>query len=78
MCIRDSRTAIKKSSIHDLDDVIDGVGAPLIGVLTEDIDLQNAQSKGRFLPESERSSMVFAAVSRRLDGEYAPLIITRL
>lgn len=75
---RVSRTAIKKSSIHDLDDVIDGVGAPLIGVLTEDIDLQNAQSKGMFLPESERSSMVFAAVSGRLDGEYAPLIITRL
>ena len=78
MINRVSRAAVRKSSIHDLDDVIDGVGAPLIGVLTEDLALQNAQSRGLILPEDTRPSKVFVALSKRLEGIYVPLVIDRL
>ena len=75
---RVSRTAVRKSSIQDLDDVIDGVGAQLIGVLPEDAGLQSGQTRGLFPEESARISLIFSAISRRLEGEYVPLTIHRL
>lgn len=75
---RVSKAALKKSSVTDLDAVVDGVGAPLLGVLPEDSEYQILQTKGMMPSPGHRVASVFDAVSRRIDGEYLPLIIDRL
>lgn len=75
---RVSKTSIRKSSITDLDAVIDGVGAPLLGVIPEDSEYQILQSKGLMPEEGHRISNVYDAISKRIEGHYLPLIIDRL
>jgi septum site-determining protein MinD len=75
---RVSKAAIKKSSITDLDAVLDGVGAMLLGVIPEDSDYQILQTKGCMPEEEHRISMIYDAISRRIDGDYRSLILNRL
>ncbi len=69
---------IKKAGISDLDEIIDSVGAQLIGVIPDDASYRITLNKG--LPLDRKSSVadVFCAISKRIDSEYAPLIIDKL
>lgn len=73
---RVSRTLLKRQIVRDLDDVIDGVGSQLIGVIPEDHETQLALAAGR--PSEPRGDMrkVCSAIVKRMAGEYIPLIVT--
>lgn len=70
-----SRRTMRKSPIKDLDAVIDGVGAQLIGVIPEDTEFQTALAKGEWLEAKNIASLVFEAIAARIEGKYKPLII---
>ncbi|MCI8600898.1 MAG: septum site-determining protein MinD [Oscillospiraceae bacterium] len=70
----DSRQ-IRRQAIKDLDEVIDGVGSQLIGVVPEDGGVQLAAAAG--MPVGCESGMVkvCGAIVRRMAGEYVPLLV---
>ena len=65
---------LRRDVVTDLDAVIDGVGAQLIGVFPGDADIPLRLTRGLPLRENHRVLRIAQAVSRRLDGEYVPLI----
>ena len=66
--------AVARGPISDLDEVIDTVGARLLGVLPESTALHLAAVSGRALPEGEAAT-AFANIARRLEGEQVPLAV---
>ncbi len=73
---RVSHKLLKKRIVTDLDEVIDGVGSQLIGVLQEDQKMQLQISKGLPLSEKSKIVQICKAIALRIDGEYIPLLIT--
>ncbi len=66
---------IQKGMIEDLDEVIDGVGAKLIGVIPFDHNIQLAAAKGERISKKTLSAKVFYCIAKRLQGEYIPLLV---
>ncbi len=66
---------IRKDIITDLDEVIDGVGSQLIGVLPDDPDIQLRLSRGLALGERHRITRICKAIACRISGEYIPLLL---
>ena len=66
---------IRRDVITDLDEVIDGVGSQLIGVLPDDSAIQLRLSRGLALRESHRITRICKTIARRIDGEYLPLLL---
>ena len=66
--------AVARGPISDLDEIIDTVGARLLGVLPESTALHLAAVSGRALPEGEAAT-AFANIARRLEGEQVPLAV---
>lgn len=75
---RVSKDAVKKSSVHDLDDVIDGVGAQLLGVVPENSSYRYCMERGLCPEEQNMVKQVFAVIAKRLEGNQIPLLIERL
>lgn len=75
---RVSKQIMKKSTISDLDEVIDGVGAQLLGVIPESNEYQWALSKGTWVDDKNLIKRVFFAISKRIEGAYIPLIVENL
>jgi len=73
---RVSRRMMKRQIVRDLDEVIDGVGSQLIGVVPEDDEAQLAMASGGLLDSKSEISRVCTAVIRRLFGEYVPMLIS--
>ncbi len=75
---RVSKAGIRKSSIRDLDDVMDGVGAPLKGVIIEETAFRLALEQG--LPPDEKGAawQALCCIARRLNGQRVPLSIRRI
>ena len=73
---RVSKNLMRRQIMHDLDEVIDGVGSQLIGVIPEEREIQLASAAGR--PADPKSDMrkVCTAIVKRMAGEYIPLIVT--
>ena len=67
---------IRRGAIRDLDEVIDGVGSQLIGVVPEDSGVSAAAAAGE--PMDRESGLVKACgvIVRRMAGEYIPLLIS--
>mgnify|MGYP003377858008 FL=1 len=63
-----------RGPIPDLDEVIDTVGARLLGVLPESTALPLAAVSGRALPEGTAAT-AFSNIARRLEGEQVPLAV---
>lgn len=61
--------------LFDLDEVMDTVGIPLIGVVPEDNDIRVCGAKGMPLPTSSAGYKAYTAISRRILGEDVPLTI---
>ncbi|WMJ21861.1 P-loop NTPase [Paludicola sp. MB14-C6] len=74
---RVSKTALKTSDVKDLDEVMDMVGAPLLGVVREDqwivsnLGLTNNPKKA-----TNEMQKTFHAIAKRITGEYVPLVVT--
>ena len=69
--------SFRSGAVKDLDECIDTVGAQLIAVIPESMDLLQASSSGTALPET---GMAFAALDRlaaRLEGRRVPLAVPR-
>lgn len=75
---RVSKAGIRKSSIRDLDDVMDGVGAPLKGVIIEETAYRLALEQG--LPPDEKGTawQALCCIARRLNGQRVPLSIRHI
>jgi septum site-determining protein MinD len=62
-------------ALRDLDEVIDTVGAQLLGVIPEDTQVYAATCCGARLPAESRAGKAFACVAGRMLGERIPLLI---
>ena len=79
----DQRLVINKVSpnfkgeeiLYDLDEVMDSVGIPLIGVVPEDMNIKVCGAKGQPLPPACGGAKAYAAIARRILGEDVPLTI---
>lgn len=73
---RVSKTTMKTSKIKDLDEIIDAVAAPLLGVLAEDEWIMNTFGHNN---DSKKASIqtekAFEAMAKRIEGKYIPLVI---
>ena len=72
---RVSRKFIRRQVVRDLDEVIDGVGSQLIGVVPEDPEVTLFSSFGRMPDPRGELQRICKAVCQRLDGQYVPLMI---
>ena len=72
---RVSRKFIRYQVVRDLDEVIDGVGSQLIGVVPEDGEVTLFSSHGRLPDPKGELQRVCRAIIARIDGEYKPLIV---
>ncbi len=62
--------------LYDLDEVMDTVGIPLIGVVPEDNTIRVCGAKGEKLPESSAGFKAYNSISKRILGERVPLSIS--
>lgn len=65
----------KQNLISDLDEVMDGVGIPLLGVIPDDVQIKSAFSGGAELEKNSPPEIVFRRIAARIEGEYTPLYI---
>ena len=61
--------------LYDLDEVMDSVGIPLIGVVPEDSNIKICGAKGLPLPPNCGGAKAYAAIARRILGEDVPLTV---
>ena len=61
--------------MYDLDEVMDTVGIPLIGVVPEDSEIRVCGSKGIPLPNGSAGFKAYDSISKRILGERVPLSI---
>lgn len=72
---RVNRRFIRRQVVRDLDEVIDGVGSQLIGVVPEDPEVTLFSSQGRLPDPKGELQRVCRAIIARIDGQYQPLIV---
>lgn len=65
---------LKRAVLADLDAVIDGVGSQLIGVFPSMEEIPMRMTRGLSLRPNHPALRIAEAVSRRMDGEYVPLV----
>ncbi len=71
-----SKQCLKAGGINNLDEVMDAIGVPLIGVLQEDNFISGIYSKG-VVPKGT-SVEVIDAIAKRICGEYVPLVVKKV
>lgn len=71
-------TMLRHTALSDLDAVMDGVGAPLLGVIPELDSYRKLACLGQLPPSQSRIARIYDAISRRIDGETVPLLVSRL
>ena len=72
-----SRETMLAGGLRDLDEMMDVVGAPLLGVIPADefISAPLLGTQGRKCRRAELTGEIFAAMARRITGEYVPLLL---
>lgn len=71
-----NKTTMKTSGLTDLDQLLDTVGAPLLGVLKEDKWIMNPFGFNEHIPKAtSETQKVFEAIADRIEDKYVPLII---
>ncbi len=61
--------------LYDLDEVMDAVGIPLIGVVPEDVNIKICGAKGEALPPNCGGFKAYSSIAKRIDGQDVPLSI---
>jgi septum site-determining protein MinD len=72
---RVNKRMMRRQVIRDLDEVIDGVGSQLIGVVPEDPEVALFSSHGRLPDPKGELQQVCRAMIARINGQYVPLIV---
>lgn len=75
---RVSKNALLSSGINDLDEMIDSVGIPLLGVIPEDEWINSTIPQKKPTKNSIITSKIFDAIGERINGHYVPLILRQL
>lgn len=71
-----SRESMLAGGLSDLDELIDGIGIPLLAVVPEDPFINVTNEKVRSsVRRSPFTNRVFEAMARRVTGEYLPLLL---
>lgn len=70
-----SKKVIGSQLVNHLDEIIDKIGVQLIGVIPDDFKLTVSTGKGTPIPTDSEALKAFDAISKRLGGEYVPLIV---
>lgn len=70
-----SKAAFKKSSIRDLDEIIDTVGVQLIGVIEQNDAVSSLAARGTKCPEDSNVMIEFGNVAGRIMGKDIPLAV---
>lgn len=65
----------EEDTVYDLDEVMDAVGIPLIGVVPEDVNIKICGSKGEPLPPTCGGYKAYTAIAMRIDGQEVPLTL---
>ncbi|MGN0678179.1 MAG: AAA family ATPase [Oscillospiraceae bacterium] len=65
----------EEDTVYDLDEVMDAVGIPLIGVVPEDVNIKICGSKGEPLPPTCGGYKAYTAIAKRIDGQEVPLTL---
>ncbi len=63
-----------RPGLEDLDDVVDGTGIQLLGVLPHSQIIAQAGTLGEMLPEGSLVSRIFQRIGQRICGENSPLL----
>lgn len=73
---RVSKIAMRTSGITDLDQILDTVGVPLLGVILEEQWIKSSISRQKTTSKvSSNTISVFNAIAKRIEGTYVPLIV---
>ena len=64
---------VKRGATNNLDYCIDTIGAQLIGVIPENIDITLSTNKGKKLSKNSLTQTIFSNIADRLDGLNIPL-----
>ncbi len=64
---------VKNGATENLDYCIDTIGAQLIGVIPENIDITLSTNKGKILNKNSLAQNIFSNIADRLDGLNIPL-----
>lgn len=64
---------VKKAQQPNIDEVIDGAGVKLIGVVPEDANLNFCAIKGRLIEQKQKSGQAFARIAQRMLGKEVSL-----
>lgn len=75
---RVDRRSMKDGGFADLDELMDFVGLPLLGVIPEDRGIRSVQLGSRKEERSLLTDTVFDAIACRIMGKYVPLILTEV
>lgn len=70
-----SRETMLAGGLRDLDEMMDTVGVPLLGVIPTDHFINSPLSGKRNCRCAELTREVFRAMARRINGEYIPLLL---
>lgn len=73
-----SRNALRICSINNLDDIVDKVGIPLLGVIPEDEWINCEPGIKRKGKNSNITGEIFTAIAKRIEGQYTPLILRNI
>lgn len=69
------KNLLKRQGLEDLDDVIDGTGVQLIGVIPYSDVIKTASAMGSSLPEHDISKKIFDCIAARMTGKKEELLI---
>lgn len=77
---RVSKETIEAGGVRDLDEVMDNVGIPLLGVFVEDVWIRNYMISDEKQKKklNKLTKLTFNAVTHRIQGEYVPLVVASL
>ncbi|MEG1996587.1 MAG: AAA family ATPase [Oscillospiraceae bacterium] len=73
-----NRQSLSMSEFTSLDDIIDIVGAQLIGVVPSDYAIQQLFNKIDYNENLTQTSQIFKNITQRIEGKYVPLLVKSL
>lgn len=72
------KSILISNEIKDLDEIIDRVGLPLLGVIPEDEWINSNVSLKKSNRKTIKTNKIFDAIGERVIGQYVPLILKQL
>ena len=75
---RVSKNALLSSNIHNLDEILDMVGIPLLGIIPHNEWINTTVDTKKANKQNLLTNSIFDAIATRINGEYVPLIVSHI